>query len=482
MKKKGITMIALVITILVMIILGAITISSVKGIINNARENGYETISRILREEIDNVYKEIVANKEHGQSFPDALIIKYAAFDSIVKIPENTVSDEAFEIVRARLDNKFTLDELKNLDYYEINTLSTKRILNIDNSKFDFYVNFEENLAFSMQPYIKGIDNIYTLEQLDPNFKIYSRIYDSSFLNIGDTVIYDPTKGVTDTTILSYTSPIGSALAGENESGNGYSTQTFTATTSDNKWIVMGYKGGQLKLMSKELKASFTLYGGRGYLFGEEQLHKICKIYGYGTGADKSLVTQYQIGNPNIIGELRTKTLTGSGARSMTRKDLQEINNIRIINPGSILILSGPVYIPTLNGIDENGKCSDENKKSEVISTNNLVQKSVFISNIKDKYQALENSIFFETQEYWTASRTIVGMITPQQDNLVEAMFNMSKVSPNAVNVSFLCYPSISGHFNNWMVTNGVRPVVFLESSVLFKEKNADNEWELIQE
>ena len=116
-----------------------------------------------------------------------------------------------------------------------------------------------------------------------------------SHIAIGDIVYYDPTAGVSNPAtnpLLRYTSPKGSSVAdgdGSNSPGNGQQDQTFKATSSDCKWVVLYKKDGQLVLMSYDLKnptqnaynGYFGMRGATAYLYAEQELHNICSIYGH---------------------------------------------------------------------------------------------------------------------------------------------------------------------------------------------------------
>ncbi len=138
-------------------------------------------------------------------------------------------------------------------------------------------------------------------------------------VNIGDYVAYDPTDGVTDPSKLSYTSPKGTGSS----HGNGYQEKTITPT-SYAKWRVLSKDTttGEVVLMSNGAVTSnyFQIQGTIGYLYLEQELHSLCAIYGYGKGADTTKTFTYQTGGPRDI--LKTGTITGSGARSVTIEDI----------------------------------------------------------------------------------------------------------------------------------------------------------------
>ena len=53
-----------------------------------------------------------------------------------------------------------------------------------------------------------------------------------------------------------------------------------------------------IKKNENEDNGNFILYGAIGYLYYEQELNEICKIYGYGYGADENTITKYTIGGP----------------------------------------------------------------------------------------------------------------------------------------------------------------------------------------
>ena len=77
--------------------------------------------------------------------------------------------------------------------------------------------------------------------------------------------------------------------------------------------------------VTTDMDANFTMKGAIGYLYAEQELNEICKIYGYGYGADTSQITEYDYGGP-LDGELTGK-ITDSGARSITVEDINKIED-----------------------------------------------------------------------------------------------------------------------------------------------------------
>jgi len=127
--------------------------------------------------------------------------------------------------------------------------------------------------------------------------------------------------------MLTYTSPIGSGTS----HGNGYAEQTFTASSSNKYWHVVkkDESTGEVVIRADVSpdKGTYTYFQGPiGYLYGEQELSEICKIYGYGKGADTSRSVTYQTGG--IFDTISHGTITGSGARCCSIADLEDVLGI----------------------------------------------------------------------------------------------------------------------------------------------------------
>ena len=241
-----------------------------------------------------------------------------------------------------------------------------------------------------------------------------------SDLKVGDTIIYDPTKDVTDASKLTYISP---------KDQNGYGEQTITATSNHNEWVVISTSGGQVKMMSKEPidgieggtdeggnTQGFTLEGGKGYLYAEEELHKACSVFGHGKGAGK-ISTKYTVENP-YIGEAEERTLSGSGARSLTKEDIVKImkgndakdftdEEKKIFDPNYKTSVTSEVYYPTKVSTKESRESND---KKSFTKDFYYIRKDEYTnyakSETKTARDALENSIF-KDKNYWYGSRCV---------------------------------------------------------------------------
>ena len=143
-------------------------------------------------------------------------------------------------------------------------------------------------------------------------------------LPIGTYVNYDPTKdengGEIEKTITSNAgSPTDNYYIAKDKTlteGNGYGTQEYSNKATTNGWRVLGVdeKTGELLIISADPVKStdnkgFYLRGIAGYNYGEQELNKVCSVFGSGYGAtgarsvnvdDINKITGY---NPNNVGK-----------------------------------------------------------------------------------------------------------------------------------------------------------------------------------
>lgn len=182
----------------------------------------------------------------------------------------------------------------------------------------------------------------------------------SNIASIGQYVNYDPTdveaQNLGNTT---YTSVPGSTT----QHGNGYTTdidgQTFSAgayKASGGKWRILNIEGETITLISDPIyrdnenstamlnaadENGFYISNAIGYLWAEEELHRIGAIYGYGKGADTGKTVTYYYGGPNdqngsiAVGTVeaqqgRKATLRlGSGGRALTVDDINKLCGVK---------------------------------------------------------------------------------------------------------------------------------------------------------
>ena len=410
-ERKGITLIALVVTIIILLILAAVTIALLIG------PNG-----------------------------------------AIIKAKQSKVASRYSKII-----------DLK--DIWEANNKTSVKIKEAPGELTDFTQELlDKNVINSDEK-----DEIDTNKKLELEYGYVIHFNKESLIKVGDIVYYDPTAGATADQ-LTYTSPVGSALGGENVSGNGHSVQIFEAKSSDNEWIVIGEENGQLKLMSKDIKISqnnegLIFQGGRAWLYAEEQLHNICRIYGYGNGADKSLITSYQIGNYEIDEEIQNKTLTGSGARSITARDLEVLTDLTLITSIATAERLNPenaIYMPSLSGTGPNGRCPDTMKKSHLAYTGVWIDKETF-NNHLIYFSLKDEEHIFKDESYWLASRSV-------HTNATQTQFHIRHVNSNYVDTRYPALGTVDVLYNIKPSAIGVRPVVYLKADVQLR-KDGERVW-----
>ncbi len=292
-KNNGITLIALVVSIIVLIILAGVGISMLTG------QNG------ILERTSEAKKKAQVANEKEA--------VNMAALEALT-LGNGTISK---------------------------NTLKTS---------MKSYLGQDVELVGEGPWKYKGTDGVYVINEsgtvksgwicnYDKNGAPESVTNGKVTLNIGDYINYDPG------TEESYTSPTGTYQQvsyyvtgpdsnkitrlwrcanasdyqkmlddGTVQKGNGHSNQTFAASNASNvKWKVLGTddETGELLIVAADVLKNtdnstkkLVLRGITGYLNGVEELNKVCQIYGKGKGATGARSINYDdIGT--VIGRKR---------------------------------------------------------------------------------------------------------------------------------------------------------------------------------
>lgn len=430
--NKGITLIALVITIIVLLILAGVTIATLTG------ENGILTKASEASEQT-----EIGDEKEK---------VELSATGAIAE-------NNGGEIKRSYLNDELTsYIGTEGIDY----TLS------------------ESETA----PFVVKYSNSGRSYLVDENGNVSEYVDVAEYVKIGQYVNYNPTVSDINGTLveaskLTYTSPTGSGT----EHGNGYISseevetdggQKYTAT-ADTKWRVLEIGNGTVTLISEnpittDVGGNFTMNGAIGYLYAERELNEICKIYGYGYGADTSQVTKYSYGGP-IDGEL-TGEITNSGARSITIEDINKQAGITEVdyttlnsNYGSTTNPTTNVYYPTIT--TSNGKSSSAGVKK-------LEYTYYSYSKTKIENTDVQNMLF--NGNYWLASRCI-------STNSSNGNFRVRYVRGSDTSANYLCHGNSSSLNEDASSNYAVRPIVILKSNVIdtssSTEYNGETMWNL---
>ena len=243
-KEKGITLIALVITIIVLLILAGVTIATLTG------DNGILGKAKTAKTTNDE-------EKAKEQ-------IKIAVMGSYGK------------------DGELNYDDLtKNLGQIGIKDLPNEASypleVTLDGVSATIEANGEVNFTTS-GGYTQTGDTITSP--------------DGKTMKVGDYVDYDPTLGA-NASDLTYSSPSSKTGADSNQDFN-----VATYKSAGYGWRVLGVKNGKIRLISEEFIGSgtyadssrtrYTLTGQKGYINGIEELNKISGIFGHGKGAEKA--------------------------------------------------------------------------------------------------------------------------------------------------------------------------------------------------
>lgn len=337
------------------------------------------------------------------------------------------------------------------------------------------------------------------IEQIQEEYSVegemeeaYNRaLNDMSIIKVGDYVDYNPTvttkdgKTLVDESKLSYTSPTGTAT----EHGNGYTSaeegggQTFTAN-SDIRWRVLSIENGVVELISEDViktdsNANFILSGARGYLYAERELNEVCKIFGYGYGADTTKGGTYTTGGP--IDTPNIEKIKETGARSITIEDINKKAGLykdatdgqmkwsdgTLTNSsyGSMTNPTSEVYYPTVNGNSTTGESTSKGVK-------NLKDTSYDYNKSKIENTDIQNMLF--NGNYWLASRCI----DPYSSY---AYFFVRNVYRDYASKSYLCLGYSSYLYESTYSDYAVRPVVTLKSDIIDVSTNysTEGEWKL---
>lgn len=431
--NKGITLIALVITIIVLLILAGVTIATLTG------DNGILTRASEASEQTE------IGDEQEK--------VKLSATGAIAE-------NNGGEITRTNLN--------KELTSY-IGTEGT-----------DYTLSESETAPFVVTYLDSGRSYV-----IDENGNVSEYVDIAQYVKVGDYVDYNPTildKNGTpvEENKLEYTSPIGTGAS----HGNGYTSteegggQKFTATAST-KWRVLDIGNGTVTLISGEPvkkddtsqdSGNFVMNGAIGYLYAERELNEICKIYGYGYGADTSQVTKYNYGGPTD-GEL-TGEITDSGARSITIEDINKQAGITEAdyttldsNYGSRTNPTTNVYYPTI---------TTSNGNSSLAGVKNLQYTYYLYSKTKIENTDVKSMLF--NGNYWLASRCISASSS-------SSSFYVRRVVDSFTNANYFCW-GLSSNLREF--TNNacaVRPIVILKSNVIdtssSTEYNGETMWNL---
>ena len=346
-------------------------------------------------------------------------------------------------------------------------TLGEHGILKIAEQAGKNYVNAAEDEQKKLGDLLNEADNIIngTGSSMDrPNKSILA-----NEVSIGDYVKYNPTLEVTDTTKLTYESQVGTGSS----HGNGYGVQNFTANTNI-RWRVLSTnkEAGEVVLISEmpiltDAGQEFYINGAIGYLYAEQELNEICKIYGYGKGADITKQFTFEIGD--IVDGVQQRAINGSGARSLNITDINKITGYAKPQ-GRTLVCN--MHYPTI--LQPNGR-SLTSKSQNRFDTTYIYKGEDYLNTNNEIYKMLfGNSTNFNN--YWIANHCVWIDIDSNITN--GANFFTNRVYEGEVTEA-LNIAIWNGNFTDNPDSCGIRPIVYLNANIETTGKNENGEWKL---
>ena len=307
-KQKGITLIALVVTIIVLLILAGVSIAMLtgnNGILTQGKRAKEEQAHAAVKEGIMLLYNEYRTKQEVNSSKVQEET--KVASTELVKIAENEGAEGTTENLGSFKDfiqskNIINANGIVNVRNLLGQTLSLGNGTSKESG--DVYVFEEQKGIYKISYYTsetvstsiyqianekagKTLVEMYNQAQKDNCPNSDGSCKKAEHLHIGDYVNYNPLNFKEGTLEKDKTA---SSSADE----NGDSDQTFSINT-DTKWRVLGKDdNGQILIVSadpvkKDMGDTnnpyFYLKGAKGYINAETVLERISKIYGHGVGA-----------------------------------------------------------------------------------------------------------------------------------------------------------------------------------------------------
>ena len=307
-STKGITLIALVVTIIVLLILAGVSIAMLtgnNGILTQGKRAKEEQAHAAVKEGIMLLYNEYRTKQEVNSSKVQEET--KVASTELVKIAENEGAEGTTENLGSFKDfiqskNIISADGIINVRNLLGQTLSLGNGTSKESG--DVYVFEEQKGIYKISYYTsetvstsiyqianekagKTLVEMYNQAQKDNCTNSDGSCKKAEHLHIGDYVNYNPLNFKDGTLEKDKTA---SSSADE----NGSKDQTFSINT-DTKWRVLGKDdNGQILIVSadpvkKDMGETndpyFYLKRAKGYINAETALERISKIYGHGVGA-----------------------------------------------------------------------------------------------------------------------------------------------------------------------------------------------------
>ena len=436
--QRGITLVALVITIIVLLILAMVSIKiAIDGVLTTKAKDA--------------------VNTHNVSSEKETIGLSYSTYQ-IAKIQ----------------DKDYTMQ--KALDEQKANATAT----DIEDG---WLITFEgkEDSPYTLKADGTIIEGEEQVELLEDSL---AKAYADGKLKLGDEVAYTPASGHTYTSVGTDGSNVETKYT---LSTDDYETSTGSKNT---KWKVIGVntKTGTVNLISAEplkVKKSddnfdkYIIYGKDGYNNGVNELNKMCSVFGYGNGATGARSTNIDDIDKALNYNKKDYVYTGEN------KDVK-INwkygwTTTYYGKKTTWNPKNTYEVKDTSKLDENGDCQREG--SHVIfkdvngnvatDDNPITIKSNIYTYNKDQFtnkiesNALNTIFGVSNQFFWLASRTTYGGVG-------YAMWGLFSIESDALYVNNLYYSYDSENNYNYFV----RPVVSLKSNIQ-GEKDASGVWQL---
>ena len=310
---------------------------------------------------------------------------------------------------------------------------------------------------------------------------------DGKTMKVGDYVDYDPTLEA-KASDLTYTSTADKTGAD--------SDQEFNATTYKSAgygWRILGVSNGKIRLISEEFigareytdssRTYYTLKGQKGYINGIEELNKISAIFGHGKGAEKATsitvedinaitgynptTAKYGEGNSYEYGNKVTYT-RGEGTQNTFNYYDKTNKTFKALTSGSTEITSTYYYYYAGEFGKNNG--TDGTSAVDDIYNLNETYKMLFGYDKVGSDNGFRNFTNGKCeQKYWLASDYAYA-----EPYFVK--WGLRYVNDGYVNRNYLCD---SGGYESSYSSYGVRPVVSLKSDVSLEWNETAKEWKI---
>ena len=444
--NSGITLIALVVTIIVLLILAGVTISLVlgkNGIIAKAQKAKSATDEASAKEFVDIAVESVITDKLSSG---------------------NTIESITAEDIQAEVQKTDNEARVKgNNPEFEVK-------YHVNGKEYTFSVNIETQ----------------EIERKVWNETAEGKITNGTIeLNIGDVVNYDHITGATQTT---YTS---------SSSANGYGDQVFNLSSYTGTWQVLGVENGELLLISSSIiqpdSGGYTdsstglkyyyLKGQAGYINGVEELNKISAMYGQGKGA-----TGARSINVDDINKITgyDPECTGTGSAYNSGQIEEYGNEVTYTRETSSQVaysgtngVSGTENYNILNYYDEASKAfkaldvgesitlksSYYNYYPNTLTTNSRGETKGIATNSKEYEVLFSNS---NSEYYWIGSPCFY-------NGKGRVDFWMRNVNNSCVGGYYL-YFSIGQNYGN---AYGIRSLVSLKSDIQLEQDTTSGAWNI---